>query len=424
MRDGKAVGESQAARQEAGMMHPFDEEPDRRGTNSLKWEFVQSEADPERWERTERFLGADRVLPMWVADMDFRCPEPVIQALTARVQQGVYGYTMPGDDFYAAVVNWMRRRHGWEIDPDWICVTSGVVTALNMLVRAFTSPGDQVLIQPPVYYPFFGAIQNNGAEVLTSPLIYDGGRYLMDYADLEAKASDPRVKMAILCSPHNPVGRVWSRDELKRFGEVCVRNNVLVVSDEIHGDLIFKGNVFTPFANISRDFAGRSVICTAPSKTFNLAGLKTSAIIIPDEGLRTEFRNALRKSGLALVASTFGVVAFKAAYEQGEPWLEQTLDYLQGNLEYLESYVRERIPHIQVVRPEGTYLVWLDCRKLGLDQAGLKQLMREQARVYLDEGDLFGAEGEGFERINIACPRSILVEALGRIRTAVAGRVG
>ncbi len=397
------------------MAHPFDEELDRRGTNSLKWEFVQSEADLERWERTDRFLGKDRVLPMWVADMDFRCPEPVIQAVIARAQQGVYGYTMPGSDFYAAVVNWMRQRHGWEIDPDWICLTSGVVTALNMLVRAFTSAGDRVLIQPPVYYPFFSAIQNNGAEVLSSGLIYAGGRYQMDFADLEAKAKDPRVKMAILCSPHNPVGRVWSKEELTRFGEICLKNNVLVVSDEIHGDLIFRGNVFTPFAKISRDFAEHSITCTAPSKTFNLAGLKTSAIIIPDEGLRTAFHNVLRNSGLALAGSTFGVVAFKAAYEQGEPWLEQTLDYLQGNLEYLETYIGQRIPEIEVVRPEGTYLVWLDCRKLGLDKAELKRLMREQARVYLDEGDIFGPEGEGFERINIACPRSILAEALDRI---------
>jgi cystathionine beta-lyase len=402
------------------MAHPFDEELDRRGTNSLKWEFVQSEADLERWERTDRFLGKDRVLPMWVADMDFRCPEPVIQAVIARAQQGVYGYTMPGSDFYDAVVNWMRQRHGWEIDPDWICLTSGVVTALNMLVRAFTSAGDRVLIQPPVYYPFFSAIQNNGAEVLSSGLIYAGGRYQMDFADLEAKAKDPRVKMAILCSPHNPVGRVWSKEELTRFGEICLKNNVLVVSDEIHGDLIFRGNVFTPFAKISRDFAEHSITCTAPSKTFNLAGLKTSAIIIPDEGLRTAFHNVLRNSGLALAGSTFGVVAFKAAYEQGEPWLEQTLDYLQGNLEYLETYIGQRIPEIEVVRPEGTYLVWLDCRKLGLDKAELKRLMREQARVYLDEGDIFGPEGEGFERINIACPRSILAEALDRIRKAVA----
>jgi cystathionine beta-lyase len=401
------------------MTHAFDEEPDRRGTDSLKWEFVQNETDPERWERTDRFLGEDRVLPMWVADMDFRCPEPVIRAVIARAEQGVYGYTMPGDDLYAAVANWMRRRHGWEIDPEWICLTSGVVTALNMIVRAFASAGDEVLIQPPVYYPFFSAIQNNGAGVAASPLILESGRYRMDFADLEAKARDPRVKIAILCSPHNPVGRVWSREELRRFGEICLRHNVLIVSDEIHGDLIFRGSAFTPFASISPDFAAHSITCTAPSKTFNLAGLKTSAIIIPDANVRKTFHEVLRNSGLSLAGSTFGVVALKAAYEQGEPWLEQTLNYLQGNLDYLESYVGERIPQIEVVSPEGTYLVWLDCRKLGLDKSGLKHLMREQARVYLDEGDLFGPEGEGFERINIACPRSTLVEALDRIRKAV-----
>ena len=402
------------------MAHPFDEELDRRGTDSLKWEFVQSEDDPERWEHTDRFLGKDRILPMWVADMDFRCPEPVIEAVIARAQQGVYGYTMPGDDFYAAVVSWMKRRNGWDINPDWITLTSGVVSALHMLVRAFTSAGDRVLIQPPVYYPFFSAIQNNQAEVLTSPLIYAGGRYQMDFADLEAKARDPRAKMAILCSPHNPVGRVWSTEELTRFGEICLKNDVLVVSDEIHGDLILKGNTFTPFAKISPDFAEHSITCTAPSKTFNLAGLKTSAIIIPDASRRAAFRQALRSSGLSLAGSTFGVVAFKAAYEHGERWLERVLEYLQGNLEYLEAYVKERIPQIQVVRPEGTYLVWLDCRKLGLDKVELERLMRSQARVYLDEGGIFGPGGEGFERINIACPRSILTEALDRIRKAVA----
>jgi len=403
------------------MAHPLDEELDRRGTDSLKWEFIQSADDPERWERTDQFRGKDRVLPMWVADMDFRCPEPVIQAVIARAQQGVYGYTMPGEDLYAAVGNWMKRRHDWEIDPDWISLTSGVVSALHILVRAFTSAGDRVLIQPPVYYPFFSAIQNNAAEVLTSPLIYDGGRYQMDFEDLEAKAGDPRVKLAILCSPHNPVGRVWSRDELTRFGEICLRNKVLVIADEIHGDLILKGNHFTPFATIRRDFAEHSVTCVAPSKTFNLAGLKTSAIIIPDAGRRAAFRQELRNAGLQLAGTTFGVVAFKAAYEHGEPWLEQVLEYLQGNLEYLEAYVNEHIPQIEVVRPEGTYLAWLDCRRLGLNKVELKHLMREEARVYLDEGDIFGPEGEGFERINFACPRSILSEALDRIRKAVAG---
>jgi len=402
------------------MKNRFDEEIDRRGTNSLKWEFIQQQEDPPRWEHSDRFSGENRVLPMWVADMDFRCPEPVVKALVARAQKGIYGYTAPTDDFFHSVVSWMARRHGWEIAPQWICITPGVVPALNMLVRTFISPGDRVLIQPPVYHPFYHAIENNGGEVVTNPLVYENGRYHMDFTDLQEKSKDPKVKMAILCSPHNPVGRVWTRDELLHFGEICIENNVLVISDEIHGDLIFKGHSFTPFAEISRDFAQHSIICTAPSKTFNLAGLQISCIIIPDEDLRARFGKTLESNGLIL-PNSFGLVALQAAYDQGEEWLEEALSYLQANLDYLEAYVAEHIPQIGFVRPEGTYLVWLDCRRLGLDKLQLKRLIMEEACVYLDEGFIFGPEGDGFERINIACPRSVLVEALQRIRDAIAG---
>jgi cystathionine beta-lyase len=401
------------------MSQPFDVRIDRAGTNSLKWEFVQREDDPLRWDHTDRFLGPEAVLPMWVADMDFRCPEPVVEALVERAQHGIYGYTVPGDGFYGSVVNWMARRHGWDIAPEWICLTPGVVAALNMLVRTFVSQGERVLIQPPVYYPFYSAVEHHGAEVVRSPLVYEGGRYRMDFEDLAEKLRDPKVRMAILCSPHNPVGRVWSKEELSRFGELCLANNVLVVSDEIHGDLVYEGHKFTPFATIDRDLAQHSVICTAPSKTFNMAGLHTSCIVVPNEDQRARFRRALEASGLMLPGS-FGVVALQAAYDHGEEWLEQVLHYLKGNLEYLEAYVSEQIPEIDVIRPEGTYLVWLDCRRLGLDKSALKQLIVEGARVYLDEGVIFGPEGEGFERINIACPRSLLGEALDRIRQAIA----
>ena len=404
----------------AQVKNRFDAEVDRRGTNSLKWEFIEQGEDPPRWEHSDRFFGEDRVLPMWVADMDFGCPDGVAEALVARAQKGIYGYTAPTDAYYQSVVRWMARRHGWEIAPDWICHSPGVVPALNMLVRTFVSPGDAVLIQPPVYHPFYHAIQNNGGELVTNPLVYEGGRYHMDFADIEQKARDPRVKMAILCSPHNPVGRVWTGEELLRFGEICIQNNVLVVSDEIHGDLILRDQVFTPFAKISRDFARHSIICTAPSKTFNLAGLQTSCIIIPNEDLRAGFLKTLDGNGLHF-PNTFGLVALQAAYDHGEVWLEEVLSYLQANLDYLEAYVAEQIPQIGVVRPEGTYLVWLDCQKLGLDKVELKRLLMDGARVYLDDGFIFGPEGEGFERINIACPRSILAEALDRIRDAIAG---
>jgi len=398
----------------------FDEIIDRSGTNSVKWEFAQREGDPHQVDHTDRFLKDDGDLPMWVADMDFRTPEPVIRALEARAQHGIFGYSSPTDGFYDAVTRWMWRRHGWQIAPDWICITPGVVPGLNLLVRTFVKPGEKVLIQPPVYHPFQQAALNNEAQVVRSPLVYADGRYAMDFDDLEAKVRDPHVKMAILCSPHNPVGRVWGRDELERFGRICVDNSVLVVADEIHADLIFRGNVFVPFGKLAADLVQQSVICTAPSKTFNLAGLQTSCIVIPNERLRKRFRATIDATGQSL-PNTFGIVALQAAYENGEPWLEELLDYLQANLEYVESFVLDHIPRIQVVRPEGTYLVWLDCRKLGLDAAQLQHLMRDKARVYLDEGPLFGVEGEGFERLNIACPRSLLEEALRRIGSAVAG---
>ncbi len=400
------------------MKHSFETEVDRRSTNSVKWEFIQLGEDLLHWERTDRFFGEDRILPMWVADMDFLCPEPVVDALIARAQHGIFGYTAPTHTFYRSVLRWMQRRHGWEIAPEWICTTPGVVPALNMLVRTFVCPGDRVLIQPPVYYPFYGAIENNSAELVINPLVYQDGRYRMDFADLEAKTGDPRVKMAILCNPHNPVGRVWTWEELVRFGKTCIDNDVLIISDEVHGDLIYKGHVFTPFAKISDAFAQNSVTCTAPSKTFNLAGLQTSCIIIPNHDLRSRFERTIQSNGLFGIG-TFGVVALQAAYDHGEEWLEQVLEYIEGNLEYLEQYVAEHIPQLTVIRPEGTYLVWLDCRRLQLGKWELKRLMLEEARVYLDEGFIFGPEGEGFERINIACPRAVLVEALDRIRQAI-----
>jgi cystathionine beta-lyase len=400
------------------MKYDFDAEVGRRDTNSVKWEFFWEGENLVHWQGTDPSLGDERVLPMWVADMDFPCPQPVVDALVERARHGIYGYTAKTETYHEAVANWMERRQGWTIAPEWICTTPGVVPALNLLVRTFLAPGEKVLIQPPVYYPFFHAIQNNAARLVSNPLIYENGGYRMDYADLEGKARDPGLKMAILCSPHNPVGRVWTRDELARFGEICLENDVLVVSDEIHGDLIYKGYTFTPFASISQDLAQNTVVCTAPSKTFNLAGLHTSNIIIPDDELRARFQKTLRGTGLGWVGA-FGVVALEAAYNHGEEWLEQVLEYIEGNLRYLEEYVARHIPQITLVRPQGTYLVWLDCRRLGLDKWGLKRLMLDQARIFLDEGFVFGPEGEGFERINIACPRSILVEALERIKNAI-----
>jgi cystathionine beta-lyase len=400
------------------MNYNFDVEVNRRETNSVKWEFMKGGEDRPQLQHTHRFFGKNRTLPMWVADMDFISPRSVVDALTARAQHGIYGYTAPTQDFYQSVVRWMQRRHDWEIAPEWICITPGIVPALNMLVCAFVSPGDRVLIQPPVYRPFYRAIENNNAELALNPLVYEDGRYRMDIEDLEAKCRDPKVKMAILCNPHNPVGRVWTREELAQFGEICIDHGVLVVSDEIHGDLIYKGNIFTPFANANDSFSQNSIICTSPSKTFNLAGLQTSCVVIPNEDLRSSFNKVLQSNGLSGI-SAFGVVAVQAAYDHGEEWLVQVLEYIEDNLKYLEQYIAEHIPQLTVVRPEGTYLVWLDCHRLRLGKWELKQFMLEEAKVYFEEGFIFGPEGEGFERINIACPRAILVEALDRIRQTI-----
>jgi cystathionine beta-lyase len=400
------------------MKYDFDREISRQGTCAVKWEFIQRGEDLLEWEHTEECFGADRILPLWVADMDLVCPQPVVKALVARAEHGIYGYTDKTDAYYQSVVGWMQRRHGWRIDPQWICTTPGVVPALNMLVRTFVSPGGRVLVQRPVYYPFFSAVENNGGEIVSSSLVLENGRYGMDFDDLMVKAQDPKVKMAILCSPHNPVGRVWTKDELTRFAEICLRNNILMVSDEIHSDLIHKGHTFTPFGMLGEEIAQNAVICTAPSKTFNLAGLQTSNIIIPNADLRAQFEKTLQADGLFGI-NVFGLVAAEAAYNHGEEWLEQLLQYVGGNLQYLQDYVSKNIPQIQVIPPEGTYLVWIDCRQLALGKWDLKRLMLEEARVYLDEGFIFGPEGEGFERINIACPRSILAEALARIREAI-----
>lgn len=370
---------------------------------------------------TDAYVGENAILPMWVADMDFVAPPAVVEALVARAQHGIFGYTFRTPEYDQSVVNWMHRRHGWDIRPEWLCNTPGVVPALNLLVRTFVPAGGKVIVQPPVYYPFFSAIEHNGASIVRNPLLLQDGRYCMDLRGLEEIARDPLVKMVILCSPHNPVGRVWTRDELVRFGEICLRNNVLVVSDEIHGDLIFPGNKFVPFATLSEEFAQNAIVCTAPSKTFNLAGLKTSNIIIPNARLREQFDHLVHASGLAGM-DAFGMVALQAAYNHGEEWLDQLLDYLQSNLRYVQEYLRAHLPEITAIQPEGTYLVWLDCRRLGLSAARLKDLCLEQARVYFDEGCIFGPEGEGFQRMNIACPRSLLAEALDRIRDTVVQR--
>ncbi len=400
------------------MTFNFDEEIERTGTHSIKWEFLFEGHKLVFGDHAQAKHGRDRLLPMWVADMDFRCPPAVIEALTERVAHGIFGYAMPSDSYYEAVIDWMARRYGVVVEREWLVLTPGVVPALNMLVETLIAPGDKVLVQRPVYYPFFAAIENNGGEIVSNTLVLENGRYTIDFDDLAAKAADPAVKMAILCSPHNPVGRVWTREELTRFGEICLANDVLVISDEIHCDLIYDGVAFTSFAAINETFAQKSIICTAPSKTFNMAGLKTSNIIIQDKEIRAKFNKTLNRHGL-MGGNALGIVATEAAYTHGEAWLAEVMAYIEANYHFLVAYLAEHLPQLEVIRPEGTYLVWVDCRKLGLDPAARRQLLLGEAKVFLDNGEMFGPEGEGFERFNLACPRSILAEALERIVTAV-----
>lgn len=400
------------------MTHKLDEEINRIGTQSVKWEYINRDGVFSHGDHADARHGDDRLLPMWVADMDFRCPPAVIEALEKRVAHGIYGYTVPAESYFEAVMEWMATHYGWQVERSWITLASGVVPAINMMVQALLKPGDKALIQPPVYYPFAKAIANNGAEVVENALLYENGRYSMDFDDLAVKAADPAVKMAILCSPHNPVGRVWNKEELTRFGDICIENNVIIIADEIHGDLIFDGVEFVSFPTISAEFADNCIVCNAPSKTFNLAGLQTSNIVIKNEAWRKKFQQQIVKNG-AHMQNTFGPIAAEAAYRHGEAWLAEVMAYVQDNYRFMEAYLAEHLPQIGLIKTEGTYLAWADFSALGLSPEERKAMMMEDAKVYLDEGEMFGVEGTGFERFNIACPRSILVEALGRIKTAV-----
>jgi cystathionine beta-lyase len=395
------------------MKYDFDTVCDRGNTACAKWGAVKT------------IFGREDVIPMWVADMDFPTAPPIVAALEKRAAHPFYGYTMPGPSLTEAVVNRLKRKFGWCIEPDWVVYTPGIIPALSVAVRALTHPGDEIILQEPVYYPFFGVVTGSGCHIAHNRLKLNRGRYSMDFEDLAAQFRTEsgmmprhrRTKALILCNPHNPIGRVWSREELTRLGEIVIGSGAVVISDEIHCELLYKGYRHTPFASISEEFARNSIVCMAPSKTFNLPGLEASSIIIPDKRLRDSFNDV--KSGMVPGLNIFGLTAMEAAYRHGDEWLEQLLDYLQGNLEFTLSYFKEKIPKIKVIRPQGTYLLWLDCRALRLDDKALQKFFREQARVGFDDGFMFGLGGSGFQRVNIACPRSLLAEALGRIEAAV-----
>lgn len=378
----------------------FDEIVPRRGTNSYKWDSAPD----------------SRTLPMWVADMDFRTAPVIIEALKRRVEHGIFGYTRVPDEYFKAVTGWFARRHGWRFSEECILYTSGVVPALSAVIKALAEPGDSVIVQTPVYNCFFSSIRNNGCRIVENPLIYSDGYYTMDFDDLERKASDGSVRLLLLCNPHNPAGRVWRRDELQRLGEICLRHGVTVVSDEIHCELTFPGYSYTPFATVGREIFEKSVICCSPSKAFNTAGLQIANIMTPDADVRRRIDRAINVNEVCDV-NPFGVEALIAAYTGGEPWLDSLRQYLNDNYTELRAYFEENLPYLTVTRMEGTYLVWVDIRPLGIGADTLEERLLAEENLWFNSGTMYGTDG--FLRINIACPRAVMMEGLERFRRFV-----
>ena len=386
----------------------FDRITDRHHTNSLKYDFAAKRGKPEN------------VLPLWVADMDFPTSSYVQDALLHQVQHGIFGYSESTESYFAAVQGWMRRHHNWKVEESWLVKTPGIVMALAMAVKAYTEPGDSVLIQSPVYYPFSEVIRDNGRKVVSNDLFLGrDNRYHMDLEDFEQKIRTEKIKLFILCSPHNPVGRVWTLEELEGIGEICKKYGVIVVSDEIHSDFVFEGEHHV-FANVKEEYRTFTITCTSPSKTFNLAGLQTSNIFIASPKLRTLFKKQLDAAGYSQLNAA-GLTACEAAYRDGEEWYQAMHRYVADNLKFTADFVQKRLPEVRLVKQEGTYLVWLDFRKLNLSTEELEHLIIDQGGLWLDSGRIFGDSGKGFQRMNVACPRSVLEEALVKLERAVDG---
>jgi cystathionine beta-lyase len=357
---------------------------------------------------------------MWVADMDFRTPDFIIEAIRQRLNHEILGYSIRNESFNQSIVNWMKKRHDWEIQKEWISFSPGVVPAVNMLVLALTKPGDKIIVQPPVYFPFFYAIENNGRVKVENPLKLVNGRLSMDFEDLKKNA--PGAKMMIISHPHNPGGSVWTKDELQQMAEICLENDILIVSDEIHSDLIFKGFKHIPLASLSDEIAQITITTNAPSKTFNLAGLSTSYLIIPNENMRKTYNKMLNDQLHLGMGNLFGSIALQAAYEKGDEWLGQMLHYVWENVEFVDDFLKANLPQIKAIIPESTYMIWLDCRELGLQGDDLKNFFIKDAKAGFNDGRVFGTGGEGFMRINVACPRAVVEKVLLQIKVAVAGR--
>lgn len=383
------------------MRYNFDKIIDRNNTNSSKWDTT-----------------TNGVLPMWVADMDFKVATPIIDSILLRALHGVFGYTMIPQSYYDAEIFWWLKRHNFSIRKEWIEPTVGVIPSLSATVQAFCQKGDKVLIQSPVYNYFNSSITNNKCEVVTNDLIYKKGKYSIDFQDFEDKVKDEKVKLFILCNPHNPVGRVWSKEELTKMGELCLENGVIVLSDEIHRDLVYSDSHYTPMASINEAFLYNTITCTAPSKTFNLAGLKTSNIIVANQEYKAKINRSLNINE-SIEPNVFGIEALISAYTQSEDWLDELLVYLQSNRDFLSEYVKKNIPELKVIQPEATYLIWIDCSKLGMDSDELEEKIKRIGKLRIASGGTYGENAKTFIRINIACPKKTLKEGLQRLKSAI-----
>ena len=386
-------------------MNSFDKIIDRKNSKCYKWDY------------NKEIFGKEDLLSMWVADMDFQAPQEVLEVLQKRVDHGIFGYTGITDSFYDSIINWMKDRFDWKIKKDWIVATPGIVPAINFAIQTYTEKNDNILVQTPVYYPFFTSIKNNGRKLVISELKLIDDHYKMDFIDLERKLKD-NVKLMILCSPHNPVSRVWTYDELQRVSKLCLKYNVLLISDEIHSDLILSSNKHIPIPTISNEIADNSLTMFAPSKTFNVAGLSLSFVVIPNKKIRVKFQKILINLGLH-GGNIFGIEALEASYTYGQKWLEELLIYIEDNYTFVQQYLQNHIPQIKAVKMEGTYLLWLDCRELNLSQKKLVSLFIDKAKLALNDGSKFGKGGKGFMRLNLGCSRKLLEIALKQLESAV-----
>ena len=392
------------------MVYNFDKIVDRRNTDSIKYDFALHRGMPKD------------VLPLWVADMDFQAPIEVIEALVKKSTHGIWGYSESGQDYFDVLYDWFKKYYDWEIESGWLVKTPGVVFAVTAAIRAFSEEGEGVLIQEPVYYPFKESIEINNRKPVVNQLIYDNGKYKIDFEDFEKQIIENKVKIFILCSPHNPIGRVWTKEELFKLGDICLKHEVLVVADEIHADFTYPGYTHHVFSSLKPEYQGSTITCTSPSKTFNLASLQISNIFIANQKLKGLFEKEIIKTGYSQL-NIMGIIACKAAYSKGHLWLKELKKYLNENLEFMSNFIENELPQVKLVKPEGTYLVWLDfsalLSTLNLSDSNLNEIITHKAKLWLDHGNIFGAGGEGFQRINIACPRVILEIALKQLADSI-----